>query len=65
MRLPWALFNPRQLKLNRFYPLFEGIRVDNWTRHRGVSHTLSVRIALTPIGATVKGLLLSSGEESG
>ena len=35
--LLWALFNPRQLGLNRFYPQFEGLRTENWTRHPCVS----------------------------
>ena len=46
-RVLWAVFNPRQLGLNRFYPQFEGLRTDNWTRHPGVSQTLILYIAIT------------------
>lgn len=64
-RLLWAVFNPRQLGLNRFYPQFEGLRTDNWTRHPGVSQTLILCIAITVIGATVTGILLPPGGEDG
>ena len=29
LRLLWAVFNPRQLGLNHFYPDFDGLRFDN------------------------------------
>ena len=65
LRLLWALFNPRQVGLNRFYPQFEGLRTDNWTRHPGVSQTLILGIAITLIGATITGVLLPAGGEEG
>ncbi|MGB0630436.1 MAG: cytochrome b/b6 domain-containing protein [Alphaproteobacteria bacterium] len=64
-RLLWALLNPRQLGLNRFYPNFEGLAFDTFTRHPGVSQTLILGIAITLIGATVTGLLLDSASEDG
>lgn len=64
LRLIWALFNPRQLGLNRFYPDFDGLRFDNAFRHPSVSKALILGIAVTLIGATISGLLIT-GDSGG
>lgn len=63
LRLIWAVFNPRQLGLNRFYPDFDGLRFDNAYRHPAVSKALILGIAVTLIGATVTGVALEGGED--
>ncbi len=64
-RLLWALFNPRQLGLNRFYPEFDGLRFDNAYRHPAVSKALILGIAVTLIGATVSGIAMDGGRALG
>jgi cytochrome b len=64
-RLLWAVFNPRQLGLNRFYPDFDGLRFDNAFRHPAVSKALILGVVLTLMGATVTGLLLDGGKAIG
>ena len=61
-RLLWALFNPRQLGLNRFYPQFDGLRFDNAFRHPAVSKALILGIAVSLIGATLTGVAMDGGE---
>lgn len=63
LRLVWAVFNPRQLGLNRFYPDFDGLRFDNAYRHPAVSKALILGIAVTLIGATLTGVLLDGQED--
>lgn len=56
-RLIWAVFNPRQLGLNKFYPVFDGISWANGLTHPAVSKTL--------ILATLTGLMtLGEGGEA-
>jgi cytochrome b len=64
-RLLWAVFNPRQLGLNRFYPDFDGLRFDNAFRHPAVSKALILGIVVTVTGATVTGVLLDGGNAIG
>ena len=64
-RLLWALFNPRQLGLNRFYPEFDGLRFDNAWRHPAVSKALILGIAITLIGATLSGVAMDGGRAIG
>ena len=63
--LGWAVFNPRQLELNRFYPVFDGI--EEWTNaitHPAISKSLILAIAVSVILATAAGLLtLTDGGE--
>ena len=64
LRLGWAVFNPRQLGLNRFYPVFDGIERTNAITHPAISKTLILTVAVTVILATVTGLLtLTDGGE--
>ena len=65
MRLLWALFNPRQLGLNRFYPNFDGLRFDNAYRHPAVSKALILGVAVSLIGATLSGVAMDGGRAIG
>lgn len=64
-RLLWAVFNPRQLGLSRFYPDFDGLAFGNAFHHPAVSRTLILGVAASVIGATVTGLPLDSGSSEG
>lgn len=57
-RLLWAVFNPRQLGLNRFYTVFDGISWANGLTHPAISKALILAVAVTTILATVTGLLI-------
>lgn len=64
-RLIWAVFNPRQLGLNRFYPVFDGIEWTNAITHPAISKSLILAIAVSVILATVTGLMtLGDGGEA-
>ena len=65
LRLLWALFNPRQLGLNRFYPAFDGLRFDNFYRHAAVSKILILGIVITLSGATLTGVAMDGGSAIG
>lgn len=65
VRLFWALVDPRQLGLNRFYPQFDRLRMDNALRHPAISRVLILGIALTLLGATATGVLLDGGRTIG
>jgi cytochrome b len=64
LRLGWAVFNPRQLGLNRFYPVFDGIEWTNAITHPAISKSLILAVAVSVILATATGLLTltDSGE---
>jgi cytochrome b len=65
LRLVWAVFNPRQLGLNRFYPVFDGISWANGPTHPAISKSLILAIAVSVILATVTGLMtLGDGGEA-
>jgi cytochrome b len=65
LRLVWAVFNPRQLGLNRFYPVFDGISWANGLTHPAISKSLILAIAVSVILATVTGLMtLGDGGEA-
>ena len=64
-RLLWALFNPRQLGLAKFYPHFDGLRFDNAVRHPAVSRALILGVALSLVGATATGIALDGGAAIG
>lgn len=64
-RLLWALFNPRQLGLSKFYPDFDGLRFDNALRHPGVSKALIFGIAVSLSGATLSGIAMDGGAAIG
>lgn len=52
LRLGWALFNPKQLGLNRFYPVFDGLEWRNAITHPAISKSLILAVAVTVILAT-------------
>jgi len=59
------VFNPRQLGLNRFYPVFDGISWANGLTHPAISKSLILAIAVSVILATVTGLMtLGDGGEA-
>lgn len=64
-RLVWALFNPRQLGLSKFYPDFDGLRFDNAFRHPAVSKALIFGVAVSLLGATVTGVAMDGGAAVG
>jgi 3-ketosteroid 9alpha-monooxygenase subunit B len=57
LRLGWAVVNPRQLGLNRFYAHFEGLDWSNALSHPAISKSLILAVAVTVILATVTGLM--------
>jgi cytochrome b len=57
LRLLWAVFNPRQLGLNRFYPLFDGIEWGTALTHPAINRSLILSVAVSVIVATLSGLL--------
>ena len=57
LRLGWAVLNPRQLGLNKFYPHFEGLDWHNALSHPAISKSLILVVAVTVILATVTGLM--------
>ena len=65
MRLLWAVFNPRQLGLNRFYPNFDGLRFDNAYHHPAVSKVFILGIALSLLGAALSGVAMDGGRAIG
>ena len=65
MRLLWAVFNPRQLGLNRFYPNFDGLRFDNAYHDPAVSKVFILGIALSLLGATLSGVAMDGGRAIG
>ena len=65
VRLLWALVDPRQLGLNRFYPQFDRLRIDNALRHPAISRVLILGIALALLAATASGVLLDGGRTIG
>ncbi|MGB0572089.1 MAG: hypothetical protein ACPGQM_08490 [Alphaproteobacteria bacterium] len=59
------MFNPRQLGLNKFHPVFDGISWANGLTHPAVSKSLILAIAVSVILATVTGLMtLGDGGEA-
>ncbi len=65
LRLGWAVFNPRQLGLNKFYPVFDGISWLKGLTHPAISKLLVLTIAVSVILATLTGLLtLMDGGEA-
>jgi cytochrome b len=51
-RLGWAVFNPRQLGLNCFYPVFDGIEWTKAITHPAINKTLILAVAVSVILAT-------------
>ncbi len=65
MRLLWAISGERQLGLSKFYPSFEGLKVNNALTHPAISHTLLAGIALSVIAVTITGIMMDQGKAIG
>jgi cytochrome b len=65
LRLLWAFSGERQFGLMRFYPSFEGLKLDNAFTHPSISKSLMLGIALSLILATVTGIALDKGASIG
>ncbi len=65
LRLLWALSGERQVGLMRFYPSFEGLRLNNAPTHPAITKTLMLGIALSLIAVTLTGIALDKGEAMG
>jgi cytochrome b len=65
MRLIWAMSGVSQLGLSKFYPSFEGMRLNNALTHPAISHTLLAGIALSVIAVTITGIMMDEGKSIG
>lgn len=64
-RLGWALSGARLLGLQRFYPVFTGLKLGNIFTHPAISRTLLLGIALSLIGVTATGIAIDRGRAFG
>jgi cytochrome b len=64
-RLVWATAGVPQLGLMRFYPQFQGLKLDNAITHPAISRTLMLAIATTAILTTVTGIAMDRGRALG
>lgn len=65
MRLLWAMSGESQLGLSKFYPSFDGMKINNALTHPAISHTLLSGIALSVIAVTITGILMDQGKSIG
>lgn len=65
IRLILALTGAPQLGLMRFYPHFEGLKLDNAFTHPAISHVLLAGIAACLIGVTGTGIAIDNGRTFG
>lgn len=65
LRVVAALSGMPQLGLSRFYPQFEGLRLDNAFAHPAISRTLLLGIAVCLIAVSVTGIALDGGRTLG
>jgi len=65
VRLIWATTGVRQLGLERFYPVFTGLRLGTVLTHPAISRALLLGIALTLIGTTATGVMMDRGRAIG
>lgn len=65
LRLVWALSGARVMGLSRFYPVFQGLRLNNAFTHPAISRTLLFGIGLCLITVTVTGLAMDRGDAIG
>ena len=61
LRLILALTGAPQLGLGRFYPHFEGLKLDNAFTHPAISRVLLVGIATCLVGVTGTGIAIDKG----
>lgn len=65
VRLILALTGAPQLGLMRFYPHFQGLKLDNAFTHPSISRLLLMGIATCLIGVTATGVAMDSGRAFG
>lgn len=65
LRLILALTGAPQLGLMRFYPQFQGLKLDNAFTHPAISRILLVGIAACLIGVTATGIAMDKGRAFG
>ena len=65
LRLAAAFGGVPQLGLMRFYPHFEGLKLDNVFTHPAISRTLLAGIALCLVGASATGIAMDRGAAMG
>lgn len=65
LRLFLALTGAPQLGLMRFYPHFQGLKLDNAFTHPAISRVLLVGIAACLIGVTATGVAMDGGRSIG
>ena len=65
VRLALAATGAPQLGLMRFYPHFEGLKLDNAFTHPAISRTLLAAIAVCTVGATATGIMMDRGRAIG
>lgn len=65
LRLVAGLSGMPQLGLSRFYPQFEGLRLDNALAHPAISRALLMGIALSLAGVSLTGVALDGGRTLG
>ena len=61
LRLVMALTGSPQLGLMRFYPHFQGLKLDNAFTHPAISRVLLAGIAVSLIGVTATGIAMDGG----
>jgi len=64
-RLAMVFTGARQLGLMRFYPHFQGLKLDNAFTHPAISHTLLAGIAVCLVGTMATGIALDKGRALG
>ncbi len=65
IRLLWALSGDRQVGLMRFYPSFDGLKMNNMFTHPVISKSLIAGIALSLILVTATGIIIDRGKAVG
>lgn len=65
LRLLWALAGERQAGLMRFYPKFEGLKLNKAATHPAISRTLMLGIALSLLTIVGTGILMDQGRSLG
>ena len=65
MRLLWAISGESQLGLSKFYPSFEGIKINNALTHPAISRTLLSGIAFSVMAVSITGIMMDEGKSIG
>lgn len=65
LRLLWAIGGERQAGLMRFYPNFDGLKLDSAMTHPAISRTLMLGIGLSLLTVTGTGIAMDRGRSVG